>query len=89
VWLVDEVCHPCCRRCGTPAALALRSNTVLVELGLADNFLSAAAIAELATSLEKNTTLRSLNLAGVYRGDSAKENRDPSDTASSDAGNAR
>ena len=48
------------------AAHALKWNTQLVELGLADNFLEAKAISELATALEHNSVLQILNLSGEY-----------------------
>ena len=51
--------------CHTPAA-ALRVNSSLQELGLADNFLDTSAVSELATSIMHTLTLRSLNLSGSY-----------------------
>jgi hypothetical protein len=52
--------------CDLLAAHALKWNTQLMELGLADNFLEAKAISELATALEHNSVLQILNLSGEY-----------------------
>ncbi len=38
----------------------------MTDLGLADNFLDAAAVSEVAATLARNSTLLSLNLAGLY-----------------------
>ena len=60
---------------------ALKRNTQLTDLGLADNFLDAKALTELSSALEYNSTLRCLNLSGAYRSPHATS--DPATTSTS------
>jgi hypothetical protein len=49
------------------AARALKRNTQLEELGLADNYLDAKALTEFGNAVEVNSTLKTLNLSGVHK----------------------
>jgi hypothetical protein len=62
---------PVCRNYGCCEfhlpARALKRNTQLEELGLADNYLDAKALTEFGSALEANSSLKTLNLSGVHK----------------------